>query len=345
MLKSLLYCADAKQTRINGYAMGMKAIRIYEFGGPEVLRFEDTPDPAPGAGQVLVKVHAVGVNPVDTYIRSGAYGRERPLPYTPGGDAAGVVEATGAGVTAFKVGDRVYTGLTVTGAYAEKTVADAGSVYALPENVAWAEAAGVNVPYATAYRALLQRAGGQAGETVLVHGASGGVGIAATQIARSHGFVVAGTAGTPDGLALISREGAQFTANHRSEGYLETLKASATGGRGFDIILEMLANVNLGHDLPALAPGGRVIVIGSRGPVEITPRDLMGRDADIRGMSLFNATPADLWAVHAALFAGLANGTLRPVVSRQMPLAQAREAHVAVMSPDGGTNGKIVLLP
>src|SRR5688572_27011850 len=126
----------------------MKAIRVHEFGGPEVLKYEDVPDPTPGTGQVTIKVHAVGVNPVETYIRSGS-NAALPRPYTPGSDAVGVVETLGEGVTAWKPGDRVYTSATLTGAYAEKTVADAKSVYRLPDNVSFAQGAGINVPYAT----------------------------------------------------------------------------------------------------------------------------------------------------------------------------------------------------
>src|SRR5262245_40840614 len=174
----------------------MKAIRVTQFGGPEVLRVEEVAEPRPGAGQVLVRVQAVGVNPVDTYIRSGAYARKPELPYTPGTDAAGTVAAVGEGVTTVSAGDRVYTSGTVTGAYAEIAVAEVSQVHPLPEKASFPQGAAVNVPYATAYRALFQRARGQAGETVLVHGASGGVGIASVQLAVAAGMTVYGTAGT-----------------------------------------------------------------------------------------------------------------------------------------------------
>jgi NADPH2:quinone reductase len=236
----------------------------------------------------------------------------------------------------------VYTAETVTGAYAELALCDAVRVHPLPGSVSYAQGAAVGVPCATAWRALFQRARAVPGETVLVHGASGGVGIAAVQIARAAGLRVFGTAGTTEGIALVLREGAHAVFDHRSAGYMEEATA-ATGGRGFDVILEMLANVNLARDLKALAMGGRVVVIGSRGAVEIDPRDTMGRDASIVGMSLFNTPDADMTAIHAALGAGLANGTLRPVIGRELPLSAAPESHVAVMSP--GARGKIVLLP
>ncbi len=322
----------------------MKAIRVHEFGGPEVLQYEEISAPTVSANYVLIDVKAIGVNPVDTYIRTGNYGRNRPLPYTPGTDAAGVIAAVGEGVTRFQVGDRVYTGTTLTGAYAEKTLAEAQYVYKLPDNVTFSQAAGINVPYATAYRALLQRAKAVAGETVLVHGASGGVGTAALQIARALGMTVVGTASTEQGRKLVSQEGAHFVYDHSAEGYLEQAVKEATGGTGFHIILEMLANVNLAKDLPALATYGRVVVVGNRGTVEINPRDTMSRDASILGMTLFNVPPAEMTAIHAALYAGFENGTLRPVVGREMPLTMAAEAHVEVMKP-GGAHGKIVLIP
>jgi NADPH2:quinone reductase len=320
----------------------MKAVVVREFGPPEVMRLAEVPDPSPGPGQLLVRIRAAGVNPVETYLRAGAYARLPSVPYTPGSDAAGVVEKAGDGVRSFVPGDRVYTSGTVTGAYAERAVCDESRVHRLPDNVSFAQGAAVGIPYATAWRALFQKAHAAPGETVLVHGASGGVGIAAVQIARAAGLHVAGTAGTPEGIDIVLREGAHHAFDHRTAGYLVGAVA-VMGGRGFDVILEMLANANLSNDLKALSMGGRVVVIGSRGTVEIDPRDTMGRDASIIGMSLFNMPEADRRAVHAALVAGLENGALRPVVGREMPLSAAPESHVAVMAP--GAKGKIVLVP
>ena len=200
----------------------------------------------------------------------------------------------------------------------------------------------LGVPYATAYRALFHRAHAMAGETILIHGASGGVGLAAVQFARAAGLTVIGTAGTDNGKKLVIEQGAHHVLNHGAPNYLETL-LSLTNRRGVHVILEMLANVNLGKDLSVLAPKGRVVVIGSRGKVEITPRDLMSRDAEIRGMILFNASPEELLGIHAAIRAGLENGTLRPVIGKEIPLADAQKAHIAVMEP--GAYGKIVLVP
>jgi NADPH2:quinone reductase len=320
----------------------MKAILVREFGGPEVLKLEEVPTPKPQANQVLVKIHAAGVNPYDTYMRNGTYAIKPPLPYTPGSDAAGVVEAVGNGVGKVKPGDRVYTARTVTGAYAEYVLTLENQVHRLPQNVTFGQGAGIWVPYGTAFLALHHEAKVRGGETVLVHGASGGVGTASLQIARAMGLTVFGTAGTDQGLDLVKREGAHRAFHHGKAGYQEEI-LKATGGKGVDIILEMLANVNLAADLKLLAPLGRVIVIGSRGDVTITPRDLMSRRASIRAFTLWATTEAENAEIHAALIAGFENGTLRPVVGKELPLAEAPRAHKDVMAP--GASGKIVLVP
>jgi NADPH2:quinone reductase len=320
----------------------MKAIRVHEFGGPEVMKLEEVPDLTPGPDQVVVSVKAVGVNPVDSYIRTGTYYLKPPLPYTPGMDAAGTVAAVGKGVESVEVGERVYVAGTLRGTYAEQALCNAPQVHRLSERVSFAQGAGVNVPYATAYRALYNRAHGQPGETVLVHGASGGVGIAAVQMARAGGLTVIGTAGTEKGRNLVLEQGAHHVVDHGKEGYAEEIMA-LTNGRGVDVILEMLANVNLAKDLTLLALRGRVAVIGNRGSIEINPRATMQRDLSILGLTLLNATKEELVGIHAALIAGLESGTLNPVVGREMPLADAPRAHRAVMEP--GAYGKIVLIP
>jgi NADPH2:quinone reductase len=320
----------------------MKAIRVHQFGGPEALQFEEVPTPKPDAGQVLVRVHAVGVNPYDTYMRAGTYAIKPHLPYTPGSDAAGTVEAVGSGVTKVKPGDRVYTAQTLTGAYAQYALALEDQVHPLPKNISFEQGAGVWVPYGTAYHAMHHFARARAGETLLVHGASGGVGTASLQIARAMGLTVFGTAGTDKGLEIVKREGAHQAFNHTKPGYQEEI-LKATSGRGVDVILEMLANVNLGGDLKMLALHGRVVVIGSRGDVTITPRDLMVRRASILAFTLWAAQPAEVSEIHAGLIAGMENGTLQPVVGKQLPLAEAARAHKEVLEP--GAAGKIVLVP
>jgi NADPH:quinone reductase len=206
-------------------------------------------------------------------MRAGTYPLKPPLPYTPGSDGAGVVEAVGEGVKKVRANDRVYTGRTASGSYAEYAIALEEEVHPLPAKVDFKQGAGIWVPYGTAYHALYHQAKAHASETVLVHGASGGVGLAAVQIGRAMGLRVLGTAGTPTGLEIAKREGAHAVFDHRKAGYQDEI-LQATGNRGVDIILEMLANVNLFHDTKLLANNGRIIVIGSRGEVTINPREL-----------------------------------------------------------------------
>lgn len=324
----------------------MKAILAREFGGPEVLQLADVPDPVAGPGQVRVSIRAVGVNPYDTYMRAGGYAIKPDLPYTPGADAAGVIDQVGDGVNGWKNGDRVYVSGTATGtahgAYAQMAVCEAAQVHRLPERTSFAQGAGLFVPYVTAWRALFGRANARAGDTVLVHGASGAVGLAATQFAVAAGLSVIGTAGTDAGLAVVMKQGARHAFNHRSAGYLDQI-TGATGGRGPDVILEMLANVNLDHDLTVVAPGGRVVVIGNRGRVEIDARKIMSKDCAVYGLALWGIPADEVRRAHEAIIAGLESGALNPVVGKQMPLADAAKAHVAVMEP--GALGKIVLIP
>jgi NADPH2:quinone reductase len=320
----------------------VKAIVVSKWGGPEVLELKDVPDPKPGRGEVVVRIRAAGVNPVETYIRSGTYTRKPDLPWTPGSDGAGTIESVGEGVTSFRKGDRVYTIGARTGTYAELALCLETQVVALPEKITFAQGAALFVPYSTAWVALHGKARVRPGEVVLVHGASGGVGVAAIQLARAAGAVVIGTAGTPEGEKLVRDEGAHHVVIHREKDHLAKAVA-LTGGRGIDAIIEMLANENLNADLEALAPNGRVVVVGSRGKVELDPRLAMTRDLAILGMSLNNATADEKLRMQGAIVAGLENGSLRPVVGRELPLAQAADAHRAVMSP--GARGKIVLVP
>jgi len=324
----------------------MKAIRVHTFGEPEVMQLEEVPDPQPVQGQVVVRVHAVGVNPVETYIRSGIYPKP-PTPYTPGNDGAGVVEAVGPEVNGVAVGDRVYIAGSISGTYAEKALCLVSRVHPLSSHASYAQGAAIGVPYGTAYHALFQRARALPGESVLVHGASGGVGIAAVQLARAAGMTVIGTASTEKGRKLVLEQGAQHVLDHSATGYLEQV-LPLTAGRGVDVILEMLANVNLGHDLNVLARGGRVAAIGNRGPgnqgtVSINPRAAMSRDAAILGISLGNASEREVASMHAALVAGLATGALRPAIGQEFPLAEAAKAHRAVI--ESRAYGKIVLIP
>lgn len=315
----------------------MKAIRVEEFGEPDVMRLVEMPEPAVAPNELLIRLHAAGVNPVDTYIRSGKYAAKPELPYTPGKDGAGVVERAAAG---FEKGERVFVAGANGGTYAELIATNATNVFRLPARVSFEEGAALGVPYGTAHRALFARGQARAGETVLVHGASGGVGTAAVQLARAAGLRVFGTGGTDEGRKLVRKNGADEVFDHGAEDYQERILA-ATNGTGVNLIVEVLANVNLGKDLKLLAKGGRVVVVGSRGPVEIDPRDTMQRDADIRGMMLGHASPEEWANMYAAIVAGLEKGSLRPIIGKTFPLQQAAEAHRAVLAP--GAYGKIIL--
>jgi NADPH:quinone reductase len=325
----------------------MRAIRVHAFGGPEALKLEEVPDPKPAADEIVVRVRAAGVNPVDVYMHTGTYARKPPLPYTPGLDGAGEVETVGADVKGFAPGDRVYIagpGRAVAGAgtYGERTLCISSQLHHLPARTSFSQGAALGVPYCTAYRALFQRADARPGETVLVHGATGGVGIAAVQLAHARGLTVIGSGGTDKGLATVREQGADVVVNHKAEKYTDEI-VRATGGRGVDVIVEMAAHINLDRDLALLAKHGRVVVVGNRSRAEIDARQAMGRDAAILGMTLFNVDEADMAEIHAGLIAGLANGTLNPIIGRELPLADAASAHRLVMEP--GALGKIVLTP
>lgn len=324
----------------------MQAILAREFGGPDVLKLEELPDPTAGPGQIRVRVHAVGVNPYETYMRAGTYAIKPDLPYTPGADAAGVIDQVGAAVQGWRSGQRVYISGTALGkahgAYAQFAVCRPDQVHRLPERISFAQGAGLFVPYVTAWRALFGRARARAGDTVLIHGASGGVGIAATQFAVAIGATVIGTAGSGEGLTVVRAQGAAHAINHKHAGYLDEI-TRVTDGRGPDVILEMLANVNLDHDLTVVAPGGRVVVIGNRGRVEIDARKIMTKDVSVFGFALWGVPPDEIRRAHDAIIAGLESGALNPVVGTEMPLRDAAKAHRQVMEP--GAKGKIVLIP
>jgi NADPH2:quinone reductase len=324
----------------------MKTMRVHQFGDPSVMKIEDIQDRTAGPGQLLVKVKAAGVNPVDTYIRSGQYAALPPLPFTPGIDGAGVVEAVGNDVRDFKRGDRVYFGGTVegraVGSYAEAALCLPEQVHALPEPVSFAQGAGLNVPYVTAWRALFDKGRAQPAETVLIHGASGAVGVAAVQMARAAGLRVLGTAGTERGQQLVREQGAHEVFDHTAADYQKEISAK-TDGRGVDLVVEMLANVNLIRDLEMLAARGRVVIVGNRGSIEINPRLIMSKDAIVTGLTYWNSTPKELAVAHAAIIAGMARCGYKPEVGKEIPLGDAPRAHEEVMKP--GAYGKIVLIP
>ena len=252
------------------------------------------------------------------------------------------MESVGPDVTAVKPGDRIYTADSLTGTYAEYSLCDESQLGKLPDNVSFEQGAGVWTPYATSFRGLFQKAKAARSETVLVHGASGGVGIAAVQWAKNAGLTVIGTASSEEGRGLVSDQGAHHVFDHSKEGYLDEIK-EITAGRGVDIIIEMLANANLQKDFDVLAMFGRITVIGNRGTLEFNPRSAMTKDATIYGMSLFNS-PAEARAeIHHAIYDGLSRGFLFPVVRKAVPLADAPAAHHEII--ESKAFGKIVLIP
>ena len=320
----------------------MKAVRVHQFGGPEVLKYEtNVPVPAPGPGEVLVNVKAVGINPVEVLVRSGNFGQLN-FPGILGDDCAGIVSKIGPDVTQFKVGDRVFTSKSTTGAYAEYTVSPVKNVHPLPNELSFSQGASLALAYFTTYHAMFQLGRAKPGETVLVHGASGGVGIAAVQFARAQGLKVFGTAGTKEGMELVKKAGAHSVFNHREEGYVEKIKQEAGKG-GVNIVVENVANVNLAKDLSLLSNRGRVLVIGSHGPVEINPLDVMVREASVTGVLVYNMTPEEHVEAHAAIQGGISTGWLRPIIGKEFSLEDASKAHADIASGSGAL-GKIVLI-
>jgi NADPH2:quinone reductase len=324
----------------------MRAVVVREFGGPDVMHVEERPVPPPGPKQILVRVRAAGVNPIDTYIRTGTHFRKPTLPYTPGFDGAGDVESAGAEVTAFKRGDRVYiapdtVSIAGAGTYAEYALCSVDEVQPLSSRLSYGQGAGIGVPYITAYRALFQRASATPGETVLVHGATGGVGIPTVQLGKLYGLTVIGTGGSERGLQLVRAHGADVIIDHTEPDYEKAIM-DATGGRGVDVIIEMANHLNMNRDLGLIARSGRIIVVGNRAPTELNGRLAMFKDVSIIGMTVFNTPRAELASIHAALRAGFACGALNPVVGREMPLTEASRSHEVIL--ERGALGKIVLV-
>lgn len=324
----------------------MKAIQMSVVGEADVLRVVDLPLPEPGSNEVRVRLYAAGINPAETYIRSGTYAFFKPdLPYTPGFDGAGVVDKVGDGVTRLRPGDRVFVAAILakrnTGTYAEMVVCDADAVHPMPESLSFSQGAAIGVPGLTAYRVLFQRARIQPGETILVHGASGGVGLLVVQFARAYGAHVIGTAGSEEGLELLRTNGAHEVLNHSEQGYMDQVE-HLTNGHGADVIVEMLANVNLEEDMKVLARYGRVVIVGSRGSLEFTPRLAMTKEADVLGTALWNTPHAEYTASIYGLAAALEAGTLNPVIGREYPLEQAVQAHIEIINQKG-TRGKMIL--
>lgn len=321
----------------------MKAVRVHKFGDSKQLKYEtNVARPQPADDQVLVKVRAVGVNPIDAYVRTGGFGPQS-FPYIPGMDFAGIVEQVGNQVTDVKKGERVYGSTTdgMNNAYAEYIAVKANFVHPLPDVLSYSQGAAIPVPYFTAYRALFHLASAKPGETVLVHGASGGVGVAAVQLARGSGLRVIGTAGTPAGADLVKKAGAHHVFDHRKEGYMDEVKA-AIGEGGADIVIENVCNKNLKKDLDVVGEGGRIVVVGGLGEIPINPLDLILKEVAVVGVFFFKMSSQQLFQTRSAIQAGVEAGWLRPQIWKELSLERASEAQ-DILASGSGAQGKIIL--
>jgi len=324
----------------------MRAARYHEYGDESVLTAEDdVPEPTPGEDEVLVRVEAASVNPIDTYAREGNVKLAGGLPHVGGSDMAGVVKSVGDNVTEFVTGDRVFaTGLGVfsPGTYAQYTVAPTDMLAPLSESVSFRTGAGAAMAFATAWRALVSRGELSLGDTCLVHGASGGVGHAAVQVAVAAGSDVVGTAREGDPTSLVRSLGADGVIDYRSENLADEL-AAVMDDRPLDVVLEPHADLNLGVDLTRLAQGGKIVVIGEDSPITLdggTSMTAKQADADLRFMSIV-ASPDDQAPILRRVGERLADGTFTVEIDRVFGLDELSEAHAYVQSP--GTLGKVVI--
>ncbi|HQH20924.1 MAG TPA: NADPH:quinone reductase [Thermoleophilia bacterium] len=324
----------------------MKAVRIHEYGGPEVLVYEEVPKPEPGPAQILVKVAAATVNPVDVAVREDRFPTPRQPPKILGSDGAGVVEQTGAEVTSVEIGERVaFSGLGIgsEGSYAEYAVIAETQVVHLPEELSFTDAAAIGMAFPAAYYALVTRGALREGETVLVQGAAGGVGSASVQLAKALGARVLATASGPDAADLVLSLGAEAVIDFRTEDVPERV-LELTGGRGVDLIHELVLSANLPMDVGMVAKGGRIIGTGQGpGPDATVPIGAaIAKDASVLFMNLNNAGRAGVAAIATEVADMVVAGKVRPVIGAELPLAEARRAHEMLARSH---LGKIVLLP
>lgn len=325
----------------------MRAITIPTPGGPDVLTPTELDDPVPGADQVLIEVAAAGLNRADVSQREGHYPPPPGAPHWPGLEVSGVIRSVGSEVTEWAVGDRVCA-LLGGGGYASLAVASRGQVLPVPDSIDLVEAAALPEAIATVWSNVVMVAGLRAGETILIHGGSSGIGTTAIQLARAMGCLVAVTAGSAEKLAACERLGADILINYREGDFVERL-AEATEGRGADVILDAIGGAYLERNLRALAPHGRVVMIGNQSAEKATidPGLLMGRWASIHG-TVLRARPSSekdeiIESVLANVWPMLEAGQLRPVVDSRFALEDAAKAHERMQS---STHiGKILLVP
>jgi NADPH:quinone reductase len=323
----------------------MKAIVCERFGGPEVLAERDVADPAPpAAGEIQVRIEARGVQYVDVLMLAGKYQFRPDPPFIPGGEAAGYVVAVGPGVTEFTVGDAVMSRHSL-GAMAELGNAKAALCDKVPTGLTLAQAGVFRGAYTTAYHALLQRGRLQEGEWVLIHGAAGGIGISAIQVAKAFGAKVIATAGSEEKRSACLQEGADHAIDYRS-GFVDQVKG-LTGGRGVDIVYDPIGDKVAEESLRCLAWGGRLLILGflGGGPTNIKSNYLLIKGIDAVGVrigGLNEANPALASANMKALITLAEQGKLRPRISHTFRLDQAAEALQVVI--DRRVIGKAVLL-
>jgi NADPH:quinone reductase-like Zn-dependent oxidoreductase len=303
----------------------MKAIVVHQFGGPEVLKYENAPRPEPKDDEILIHTVAAGVNPVDAYIRSGRYG-SGPLPYIPGMDVAGVVDKVGAKITKFKAGDPVYAYLSVKeqGGYAEFTIAKENEIAIKPTNIGFEQAAAVPLAATTAWQALIDTAGLKAGQTVLIHGGSGGVGHFAIQIAKARGAKVIATASTSN-QDLLKQLGADEPIDYTKTKFEDVVK-------DVDVVLEATRSDSMARSYGTVKKGGFVVSItGSPDRAQLEQHGL-------RGDSISAHPDAHVLEELTKLIEAR---KLTPIVSQTFPLAEASKAHQQIETRH--TRGKIVL--
>ncbi|XP_054276308.1 quinone oxidoreductase-like [Macrosteles quadrilineatus] len=325
----------------------MKAIQIHSFGGPSVLKVEtNVPTPIPTEGQVLVKVHAAGINPVDAYLRERAFSSSPKLPLILGKEVAGdVVTITDTGdgnCNQYKPGDRVICCLPHDRGYAEYAVCDVDHTLRLPSHMSYAEGAAIYVAYFTAYRGLVTKLKIKKNELVLVHGASGAVGSAAVQIAKHIGAIVVGTAGTEEGLKMVKEIGADYVVNHREATHLTQALGMVPNAVGFDAILENRATTNLAKDLASIGPKGRIAVVGAKESVTVDPRLLIKTEGYVTGVNVANMSKQQWKKYIEAISTGMQEGWVKPVIAREYLMEDIQQAHEDLMKKHGH-HGKLVL--
>jgi NADPH2:quinone reductase len=326
----------------------MKAVYISEPGGPEVLEVRDVPAPVPGPGEVLIDVVAAGLNRADVQQRRGFYPPPPGASEIPGLEVSGRIVAFGPGVSKpFSVGDKVVA-LLAGGGYAQQVAVPAEQVLRLPDGVDLVTAAALPEVAATVYSNLIMTAQLQAGETVLIHGATGGIGTMAIQLAKAYGATVAATAGTAEKVGTAKAFlGADIVINYAEEDFAASLKAQ-NGGKGADVILDVVGAKYLKQNVEALAEYGRLVVIGLQGGVkgELNLGQLLSKRAAIIGTSLRPRPVAEkgviMNAVRESVWPMLADGRIKPFVAKSFPLEQVREAHEYFDS--GDHMGKVLLL-